>query len=108
MPSSRNYRIVKALSEKLGLEGLAALEVEAVRTRPVPERLLARLTKEDKLTPRQREVMVLVASGYTQKEIGEELGIGSETVKRHLRDVYLKLGVHNKVEAINAFLEDEA
>ena len=108
MPSSRNYRLVKALRDKLGLEGLAALEVEAVKTRSVPPRLLDRLTNEHNLSPRQREIMVLVVSGFTRQEIADELGIGSETVKRHLQQAYLKLGVHNKIEAINAFIEDEA
>lgn len=52
--------------------------------------------------------MVLVASGYTNKEIAKELDTADETVKSHLKIIFLKLGVHNRVEAVNVFIEDEA
>ena len=100
--------VIKALAEKLGLEGLATLQVEAVRHRPVPLRLLARLTQPDHLSPRQRQCMVLLASGFTRQEIADELGVSLETVKTTIKWTYLKLDVHNKVDAINAFLEWEA
>lgn len=85
------------------------MEMEAVRTRPVPPRLVARLALAHvlgpNLTPRQREVMVLLTSGLTRREIAEELGVSTETVKNHLSHIYLQLNVRNRVEAINAFLE---
>ena len=37
-----------------------------------------------RLTPRQREVLLLTVMGWTQEEIAEELGIARETVKTHL------------------------
>jgi DNA-binding NarL/FixJ family response regulator len=117
LPSPR-YHIVKAMALELGLEKLAELEVEAVRERPVPARLLAALTRGDGtirgtktgdlLTPREREVMVLLASGLKREEIADELGVGYETVKHHLKSIYRKLNVRNRVEAINAFIEEEA
>lgn len=101
--------LILALRDEFGLEKLAQIEVEAVRQRPVPRRLLARLALEEvggpQLTPRQRECMVLLTSGLTRKEIAAELGVGPETVKTHLRHAYAKLGVRRKVDAINAFLE---
>lgn len=105
---SNRAAVIKALAEKLGLEGLATLQVEAVRHRPVPPRLLARLTKPDPLTPRERECMVLLASGFKRQEIADELGIGVESVRTTVKRAYLKLGAHNTVEAVNAFLEWEA
>lgn len=52
------------------------------------------------LTPREREILKLVADGLTQKQIGERLDIKAVTVKKHLISVYAKLGVSGKVAAI--------
>ena len=54
----------------------------------------------DKLSPRESEIIGLVAQGYTYKEIGDQLDIGVETVRTHLHNVYLKLHVKNKGEAV--------
>ena len=43
---------------------------------------------------------MLFRSGYIYKEIGDQLDIGVETVRTHLRNVYLKLHVKNKGEAV--------
>jgi RNA polymerase sigma factor (sigma-70 family) len=100
---------IKALAEKLGLERLAELEAELVRERPVPPRLLERVMRaaevDENLTPREREVMVLVTSGMTNREIAAELGIVENTVKDHLKRIYLKLEARNRIDAIHAFLE---
>ena len=53
------------------------------------------------LTPRETEVMQLVSKGLPNKMIAEQLNISSETVKKHLKNVYGKLMVKNKIEAIN-------
>lgn len=110
---SRRFPVVKALAERLGYSRLAELEQEAVRRRPVPTRLIRKLSVVDegaeiRLTPRQREVMVLLASGLSRREIADELGVSTETVKRHLRLAYGALGVHDRVQAINTFLERAA
>ena len=51
------------------------------------------------LSPREREVLDLVASGRTNDEVASLLFISPVTVKAHLRHVYEKLGVRNRVEA---------
>lgn len=48
------------------------------------------------LTPRRREVALLVSGGLTNAEIGERLGIATATVKRHLEEIYEALGVPNR------------
>jgi DNA-binding NarL/FixJ family response regulator len=107
--TSSRAPLIRALAAEIGLERLAELEVQAVRRRAVPERLMRRLFEPNEpLTPRQREVLVLVASGLSNQEIANELGIAIETVKSHLRNVFARLGVHNRIEAINAFIEGEA
>jgi LuxR family maltose regulon positive regulatory protein len=54
----------------------------------------------DILTPREREVSELMADGLSNKEIAAQLVISQATVKVHLRHVYEKLGVRNRVAAI--------
>lgn len=59
---------------------------------------LARLTK------REQEIMCEVATGCTFKEIAEKKGIGYETVKAHVRNVYHKLHVTSRTSAVVKFL----
>lgn len=54
------------------------------------------------LTPREREVAVLLARGFSYKEIGTELGIGSDkTVSAHVYNLYRKLDIHSPVQALH-------
>jgi DNA-binding CsgD family transcriptional regulator len=52
------------------------------------------------LTTRERDVLQLIADGLQQKQIAEKLSISPETVKKHLKNAYKKLGAHNKVQAL--------
>ncbi len=53
------------------------------------------------LTPREKEVLELIAKGLLYKEIAEQLGISFHTVRQHIGKIYEKLHVQNKTEAIN-------
>jgi DNA-binding NarL/FixJ family response regulator len=53
------------------------------------------------LTPREKEVLNLIAKGLLYKEIAEQLGISFHTVRQHIGKIYEKLHVQNKTEAIN-------
>ena len=57
------------------------------------------------LTRREQEVVVLVAEGKTNAEIARQLWISPGTVRRHLENVYAKLGVHTRTAAA-AFLRE--
>jgi DNA-binding NarL/FixJ family response regulator len=52
------------------------------------------------LSPRERQVLRLAASGGTNRVIAEALGVGEETVKTLLSRVFAKLGVHRRTEAV--------
>jgi DNA-binding NarL/FixJ family response regulator len=52
----------------------------------------------DPLTPRESEVVKLIAEGYSNKRIAEELVISEKTVGRHRANVLEKLGMHDRVE----------
>ncbi|HEY6202931.1 MAG TPA: LuxR C-terminal-related transcriptional regulator [Candidatus Limnocylindria bacterium] len=54
------------------------------------------------LTERQRLVVVHVRQGYSNREIGEKLGISEDGVKAHLSRLYLRYGVTNRVELISS------
>ena len=49
----------------------------------------------DALTPRQREVLQLVAEGHTSKDIGERLGLSFKTVEAHRAQIMERLGLHD-------------
>ena len=51
------------------------------------------------LTPREQEILELIAAGLTNREIAEQLVVSPETVKKHARAIYGKLGVRSRTEA---------
>lgn len=53
------------------------------------------------LTAREREILDLLAEGYRYKEIGDKLFLGIETVRTYIRNIYSKLQVHSRTDAIN-------
>lgn len=55
------------------------------------------------LAPREREVLNLLASGFVYKEIGDRLGIGTETVRTYVKNICKKLHVRNRLEAVARF-----
>jgi DNA-binding NarL/FixJ family response regulator len=55
--------------------------------------------KLDTLTPREMEVMELISKSMTNEEIADKLFISSKTVKTHLRNIFAKAGIRNRVEA---------
>jgi DNA-binding NarL/FixJ family response regulator len=58
------------------------------------------------LTEREREVLQLVAEGLTNQEMARRLRVSDSTIKFHLQNVYLKLGVSNRTEAAAHFLRN--
>ena len=50
------------------------------------------------LTPAETKVATVVASGYTNEETADQLGIASKTVESHLRVIFRKLGVRSRTE----------
>jgi len=54
----------------------------------------------ERLTPREKEVLRLMAEGYASRAIAAELGISYTTIRTHIRSLGSKLAVHSKLEAI--------
>jgi DNA-binding NarL/FixJ family response regulator len=53
------------------------------------------------LTKREQELLQLLSVGLLYKEIGDRLGIATNTVKQHIHNIYEKLHVQNRTEALN-------
>ena len=74
----------------IDVERIEREEFVAIRCKAVSERF--------SLTPREREVLFMMASGKTTPAIAEKLGVSEGTVKAHVSHVYTKVGVRKKKE----------
>lgn len=68
------------------------------------ERLDVRCENDTDLTPREREVLVLMGGGATNAAIASRLFISENTVKSHVKHILQKLGAGNRAEAVALFL----
>ena len=55
---------------------------------------------KEALTEREREVLLLLAQGYSNQEIGRDLQIAEDTVKTHVKHILAKLGVQSRTQAV--------
>lgn len=62
-----------------------------------------RQTQSPPLTRREREILQLLSLGLSNQELAEKLFIAEGTLKRHLANLYQKLGVHNRTQAVRYF-----
>ncbi|HYM90097.1 MAG TPA: response regulator transcription factor [bacterium] len=99
--------LIKPVGPGLWLEYLTAVvQGDARISRAVAERILEEFTRQSSvprvalptLTPREEEVLALVARGMANKEIAATLAIVEGTVKRHLQNILAKLHLRNRVE----------
>jgi DNA-binding NarL/FixJ family response regulator len=84
---------------------IALKVVNAFKDMPVQETLTPSTENADTTVLTRREKMILekLAQGKIYKEIGKELDISPETVRKHVYHIYEKLHVNNRVEAVNKF-----
>jgi DNA-binding CsgD family transcriptional regulator len=75
-----------------GVFGLAAVHQHQTPTRATDG--------DVSLTPRQAQVLQLLARGCSTEQMANELGIAVETVRNHVRDILRRLGVHSRLEAV--------
>jgi LuxR family maltose regulon positive regulatory protein len=71
-----------------------------VRTQATPPQSPASSVLREPLSAREIEVLHLVAAGLSDRQIAEKLVVAPGTVKRHLNNLYGKLGVHSRTQAL--------
>jgi len=80
--------------------GLAVFEPTLSPVRPTPRASASTPTSPEALTPREREVLSLLAEGLSNKAIADRLAISEHTAKFHVNAVLSKLGVQRRTEAV--------
>jgi FixJ family two-component response regulator len=86
------------LAEAIGAAVEESENIRTERSRQVEARGLV-----GRLSPREREVVGLMAAARTNKEIGRELGISPRTVEIHRTNALAKLGVGHSIAAVTLF-----
>jgi len=61
--------------------------------------------EQENLSPREQQVLQLVAQGYRSKEVAQVLGLSTQTIEAHLRNIYSKLHVRSRTEAVAKFYQ---
>lgn len=103
--------LLKATPEDELLAGVRAVAAGEVALAPSVSRLLVQRTAAPTaapapaLSPREREVLALVAEGLSNRAIGERLFVGESTVKTHLLHAFAKLGVDDRTRAVTRAME---
>ena len=93
------YLLKDTLAEKM----IGVIREVAEGGRPIPPEIAQQLTSrmfQTALTPREIEVLHLVAKGKRNKEIAADLEISDETVQGHVKNILAKLSVHDRTEAV--------
>lgn len=107
-PSDPASKVVVQLGLYLGV-GVTMLlvldsAVAARRRAPAPPPIMTQALIPEALTPREREVLMLAASGMNVHDLAELLFVSPNTVKTHLSHAYGKLDARNRAQAVRAAL----
>ena len=90
LQEARTRDVMPDYAEKLLTAIGASLPIAAAAVKALPE----------PLTPREREIVGLLAAGLTNREIAKKLVLSPQTVKKHAGNIYQKLGVNNRTQAV--------
>ena len=109
LQSGASAYILKRTSPAQILEAIHDLhEGGSPMSSEIARRVVASIQKKNKtsestelLTIREKEILEFLAKGYLYKEIAAELFISNETVKKHIHNIYDKLHVQTRTEALN-------
>ncbi|MEI6076762.1 MAG: response regulator transcription factor [Verrucomicrobiota bacterium] len=105
------YLLKRAIGDKL----LEAMEEARAGGLPLTRHMAAKVgqyfqkfgksqTEVNALTPREQEVLQLLAEGFRYKEMAAQMGISLDTVREHVRRIYTKLHVSSRTEAVVKYL----
>jgi PAS domain S-box-containing protein len=104
LPAAELHMRTATGRRRLALETIAAagrsgtLFVHVMRDMPARPR--QPVEPAPRLTPRQREILYLLAAGHPVKTIAHRLGLMETTVRNHIRRLFAELGAHSQLEAV--------
>jgi DNA-binding NarL/FixJ family response regulator len=101
---ARGYLLKGMLRQEL-LEAIRAVHAGKKRLSAEVAAEIAEHATDDVLTPREIDVLRLVAKGNANKEIAGKLSVTEETVKGHVKNILAKLGVHDRTHAVTIGLK---
>jgi DNA-binding NarL/FixJ family response regulator len=97
--------LLKGLLRKELLETIRAVHAGQKRLSSEIAAEIAEHATDDALTPREADVLRLVAGGNANKEIAARLSLTEETVKSHIRNIMAKLGANDRTHAVTIGLK---
>lgn len=89
----------KSTSRETLLEAICRVAQGGRHLDPEVARRLAALRLGPAITPREREILTLIAGGRANKEIAAQLGVSEDTIKRHVSHILEKLNVNDRAQA---------
>ena len=104
-----SYLLKKQAFEELGDAVMSTLRGESAISPEIARYLIKRFKKQDEqhapqvknpLTTRENEVLCFIAKGYSYDEIAETFSLSTNTVRAHIRNIYRKLSVSSRSEAV--------
>jgi two-component system, NarL family, response regulator len=101
---ARGYLLKDMLRQEL-LETIRAVHAGQRRLSSEAAAEIAEHATDDVLTPREIDVLRLIAKGNANKEIAGQLSLNEETVKGHVKNILAKLGVHDRTHAVTIGLK---
>ena len=113
---SRLEQEIKEYREQIGLLQIKIKTAEEIKSELLKVEKSEALKELDKqiakyesfkltLTPREKEILNLIAEGYLNKQIAQYLHLAESTIKNHIAHIFEKLGVSNRTEAAIKALE---
>ena len=88
------------LTQPIRIMVFAAANFAALRLEQLADLDPARVGSHNRLTPRERAVLRLVSTGAQAKDAAQALGLGTETIRSHLKKAQSKLGVGSRTQAV--------
>ena len=96
--------VVKGIVREELLESIRSVHAGKRRLPAAVAQKLAEHMADEAISPRELEVLSLMAAGKRNKEISSELSIAEDTVKMHVRNIFSKLQVNDRTEAVTIAL----
>ncbi|MCC5933366.1 MAG: response regulator transcription factor [Candidatus Cyclonatronum sp.] len=104
LKSAKQEEVLEALH--LALNGGAPMSAQIARKVVQSFRKSKTLNELEELTSREHEVLTSLASGLQNKEIAQQMFVSIDTIKTHIRNIYRKLEVRTRTEAVVKFIDN--